>query len=75
MIKHKEYTSDLKDEEWQVLEPYLEKLMPEQSMGRPLSYELRLLIDAMRYVLKNGCTWRNLPGDFPPLAKCLLSFC
>ena len=31
-----------------------------------LDHELRLLLNALRYLLKNGCTWRDLPGDFPP---------
>ncbi len=62
MIKQKQYTTDLKDEEWLVLEPYLGRFMP-RGRGRKLSYELRLLVDAVRYVLRNGCTWRDLPGD------------
>jgi putative transposase len=66
MIKQKQYTTDLKDEEWAVLTPYLERLLGTKSRGRPLEYELRALIDAMRYLLRNGCTWRDLPGDFPP---------
>lgn len=66
MIKQKQYTTDLKDEEWAVLAPYLKRLMPPKERGRPLEHELRKLIDAMRYLLRNGCTWRDLPGDFPP---------
>ena len=66
MIKQKQYTTDLKDEEWAVLLPYLKRLMPPKEQGRPLEHELRLLINAMRYLLRNGCTWRDLPGDFPP---------
>ena len=31
-----------------------------------MDHELRLLIDAVRYLLRNGCTWRDLPSDFPP---------
>ena len=66
MIKRKQYTTDLKDEEWAVLTPYLKRLLPAKERGRPLEHELRLLIDAIRYLLRNGCTWRDLPGDFPP---------
>jgi putative transposase len=66
MIKQKQYTTDLKDEEWAVLKPYLARLMPAKERGRPLEHDLRLLIDALRYLLRNGCTWRDLPGDFPP---------
>ena len=72
MIKRKQYTTDLKDEEWALLAPYLSRLMPLQPRGRKAKYELRLLLDAVRYVLRNGCTWRDLPGDFPPLAECVL---
>ena len=66
MVKRKQYTTDLKEAEWKVLEPYLLKLLPEPRKGRKTGYELRVLLDAMRYVLRNGCTWRDLPGDFPP---------
>jgi putative transposase len=66
MVERKQYTTDLKDEEWRLLEPYLLKLMPEQRRGRKTGYRLRLLIDAVRYSLRNGCTWRDLPADFPP---------
>lgn len=74
MIKQKQYTTDLKDEEWAVLEPYLARLMS-RGRGRKLSCELRLLIDAVRYLLRNGCTWRDLPGDFPPVANGVLPLC
>ncbi len=66
MVKRKRYTTDLKEQEWQVLEPYLLRLMPEQPKGRKTSYQLKTLINAVRYVLRNGCTWGDLPGDFPP---------
>lgn len=66
MVKQKQYTTDLRDEEWRLLEPYLLKLMPERRRGRKTGYSLRRLIDAVRYTLRNGCTWRDLPADFPP---------
>ncbi len=56
MAKHKQYTTDLKDAEWNVLEPYMLRLMPAQRRGRKTSYKLRTLVNAMRYVLRNGCT-------------------
>lgn len=56
----------MKEEEWLVLTPYLKLLMPPRKKGRPLEHDLRLLINAMRYLLRNGCTWRDLPADFPP---------
>ena len=75
MVQQKQYTTDLKEAQWAVLEPYLLRLMPEQRRGRRTSYKLRRLINAVRYILRNGCTWRNLPGDFPPVAECVLSLC
>lgn len=75
MMNRKQYTTDLRDEEWAVLVPYLGRLLPEHERGRKPKYGLRLLIDAVRYVLRNGCTWRDLPGDFPPLAERVLPLC
>ena len=65
MKQRKQYTTDLKDKEWDILETYLEELLPKNRRGRPLAFDLRLLVDAIRYVLRNGCTWRDLPSDFP----------
>ena len=60
MPKH--YTSSLTNAQWQVIENKL----PEQMVNRKRQWALRLIFDAILYVLKNGCTWRDLPGDFPP---------
>ena len=75
MVQRKQYTTDLKEAEWRVLEPYLLRLMPEQGRGRRTGYTLRRLINAARYILRNGCTWRALPGDFPPVAERVLPLC
>ena len=56
MIKQKRYTTDLKDEKWVVLAPYLGRLLSSLGRGRKPKYDLRLLLDAVRYVLRNGCT-------------------
>lgn len=34
--------------------------------GRPRKYELRRVVDALLYVVKTGCQWRQLPSNFPP---------
>ena len=31
------------------------------NVGCPMELELREIINAIRYVLRNGCAWRNLP--------------
>ena len=34
--------------------------------GRPRTYELRRVVDAMLYVVKTGCQYQQLPCDLPP---------
>lgn len=58
----KQYTSDLTTAEWQVIE----KKLPAQMVARKRKYELSVLFNAMLYVLKNSCVWRDLPKDYPP---------
>ena len=59
----KAYSTDLTDAQWQIVEP----LVPAaKAGGRPANYERREILNALLYVTKNGCTWRNLPHDLPP---------
>lgn len=61
------YPSDLTDVQWAKLEPLLlERPRGRHSGGRPRKYELRRVTDAMLYIVKTGCQWRQLPIDFPP---------
>ena len=61
------YPSDLTDAQWQRLEPLLmEAREKRHGGGRPRKYELRRIVDAMLYVVKTGCQWRQMPVDFPP---------
>lgn len=57
------YPSDLTDEQWAILEPHLP---PEPGGGRPRKTDPRDVLDAILYVLRTGCQWRDLPGDLPP---------
>ncbi len=43
--------------------PYLP---PPKIGGRPRTHSPRLVLDAIFYVLRSGCSWRLLPRDFPP---------
>lgn len=58
------YPSDLSEEEFATLAPYL----PAQSnpRGRPRQVKLHDIINALSYWLRSGCQWRMLPKDFPP---------
>src|SRR5438552_16248050 len=59
----KPYPSDLTDDQWAVLRP----LVPAAGTAcRPVTVDRRRLIDAILYILRTGCQWRQLPHDFPP---------
>lgn len=55
--------SDLTDDEWALVEPLLP---PAGSGGRPEKHSRREIVDAVLYVVRTGCAWRQLPADFPP---------
>lgn len=52
----KRYSSDLSARNWQRVEPLLQV----RRSKRPLVE----VMTAGLYVLKNGCPWHDLPGDF-----------
>ena len=57
------YASDMTDAEWNVMAAF----MPERSwLGRPRTTDLRVVLNAIFYILATGCQWRALPKDFPP---------
>jgi transposase len=62
------YPSDLTDAQWRVLEPQARQVMDEirRATGRPMVHDLRAMLDAIGYVVRNGIEWRALPVDFPP---------
>jgi transposase len=57
------YPSDLTDAEWNLIQPFIP---PAQRGGRPRQTDMREVMNAVRYVLRTGCQWRQLPKDFPP---------
>ena len=62
------YPSDLTDAEWDVLRPRAQEVMAElrRTTGRPMVHDLRAMVDAIGYVVRNGIEWRAMPADFPP---------
>src|ERR1017187_1372061 len=61
------YPSDLTDKQWSRLSPLLnEPRVERHAGGRPRKHEQRRVVDALLYVVKTGCQWRQLPSDFPP---------
>lgn len=57
------YPSDLSEEEWAILEPLLSQA---ERRGRPPKWPVRLVADAVFYLLRSGCAWRMLPREYPP---------
>jgi transposase len=57
------YGCDLTDDEWRVIEPLLP---PPARTGRRRGRPMREMMNAIFYVLRNGCPWRLLPQHFPP---------
>jgi transposase len=57
------YSTDLTDEDFAVMEPYLPAAKP---LGRPRRTDLREVVNAILYVLRTGCPWNLLAKDFPP---------
>ena len=53
------YPSDLTDAQWEVIKPLYSHL-------RVYKWSKRELTNALMYVVKTGCQWRQLPHDFPP---------
>lgn len=61
------YPSDTTDPEWALIEPLLPPpACTLASGGRPEAHPRREVVDAIRYLVHNGCVWRALPADFPP---------
>jgi len=61
------YPSDLTDKQWSRLAPLLNEPRGERHAGgRPRKHEQRRVVDALLYVVKTGCQWRQLPSNFPP---------
>lgn len=57
------YDTDLTDEEWQLLRPWIPA---GKAGGRPRSTNMREVMNALFYLTRSGCQWRLLPHDFPP---------
>ena len=63
VMSRKVYPSDVSDDEWAFVAPYL-TLMTEEAPQR--TYELREVFNALRWLVRSGASWRYLPGEFPP---------
>jgi len=52
------YPTNVSNGQWQIISKYLDT-------ERNRKYDLREMVNAILYLVKTGCQWRMLPGDFP----------
>ena len=62
MATRKPYPSDVSDEEWHFVAPYL-ALVREDAPQR--NHDLREVLNGLRWVLRTGSPWRYMPHDLP----------
>jgi putative transposase len=61
-VKTQLYPTDLNDSQWNIIEPLIP---PAKLGGRPRTLEMRLVINALLYVVVGGIQWRMLPKEYP----------
>ncbi len=73
-ITRQAYPTDLKNQEWQIIEPLLPAISAVGTVGRPQEWPLREIVNALFYIVKTGCQWGLLPHDFPPVGTVYYHF-
>jgi len=58
MERTKRYSSDVTDSQWEVIKHLLDYKRKRQN-------DLREIVNAIFYLVKTGCQWREIPGDLP----------
>jgi transposase len=71
--KRKPYTSDLSDGKWDRIKP-LVKADRHFGPASRTKFSRREVLNAIFYVLRTGCQWRDMPNDFPPWAAVYMQF-
>jgi transposase len=59
----KPYPSDVSDEEWSFVVPYLTLIRLDSEQRE---HDLRAVFNALRWLVRSGASWRMMPHDFPP---------
>ena len=57
------YPSDLTDDQWSLISKFVPR--PKHG-GRPRKTNVREIVNAILYLVRTGCQWRQLPSNFPP---------
>jgi len=64
-MKRTPYPSDVSDDEWSFVAPYL-TLMTEEAPQR--EHDVRAVFNGLRWIVRTGAQWRMMPHDLPPWA-------
>jgi transposase len=62
MSARKPYPTDVSDDEWAFVAPYLTLMSPAAPQRR---HDLREVFNALRWIVRAGAPWRLLPHEFP----------
>ena len=57
------YPTDVSDEEWEFVAPYLTLMTAAAPQRR---HDLREVFNGLRYIVRGGLQWRLMPHDLPP---------
>jgi transposase len=63
VLPRKPYPTDVSDDEWAFVAPYLTLMTADAPQRR---HDLREVFNALRWIVHTGAPWRYLPGDLPP---------
>lgn len=68
MDERKPYKTDLTEPEWALIKPLIAawKAVHPSVSGHQGRYEMREIVNALRYQNRTGCQWELLPHDLPP---------
>ena len=61
-INRKRYPSDLTDAQWELLAPFIPRPSPNATQE---VIARREIVNGILYVLRTGCSWRQMPHDLP----------
>jgi len=61
-ITRKRYPSDLTDAQWELLAPFIPQPSPNATQE---TIPRREIVNGVLYLLRTGCSWRQMPHDLP----------
>jgi transposase len=62
-MEHNAYPTDVRDDEWVLVAPYLPLITAETSRR---AHSLREIFHGLRWIVRAGAAWRMMPHDLPP---------